>query len=305
MQKLIVSRLFEGSLALLILSMVIFGLVRLMGDPLIALLPMNSTAEDKARLAESLGLDQPLPVQYVRYVASLSRGDFGDSLYVQQPVGDLIAQRLPNSMKLGLAVLAVALLTALPMGVMTAVNKGKWLDSAGQVVGALGQSVPIFWIGLILMQVFSVQFGWLPSNGIGGIEYYILPSVTAGFFMVAIFARLLRSSMLDVLDSDYIRMARVKGLRERTIVWQHAFRNALTPVVTLAGLYIALLVTSLMVVEVVFSWPGMGRLVYEGILHRDFPVVQGVVLVVGAMVIAANLLVDIGYAYLDPRLRTG
>ena len=189
------------------------------------------------------------------------------------------------------------------MGVLSAVYKGTWIDTVSTGIAVLGQAIPVFWLGILLIQLFTVQLGWLPSSGMGGFKHYIMPAFALGFFTVAAITRLLRSSLLEALDSEYIKMARIKGLSEFKVIWKHALRNSLISVVTLGGIYIAILITLGILVEVVFAWPGMGRLLFQGIVFRDFPVVQAVVMISAGIVITSSLLVDIAYAYLDPRIR--
>ena len=290
-------------MALLALSIIIFMMVRLTGDPALLMLPPDAGLEALEDLRHSMGVDKPLMVQYGLFMGDFVRGSFGDSIRSKTPVSDLLKDRLPNSIKLVGAAFAIVLLISIPLGVMSAVYKGTWIDTLCTGIAVLGQAIPVFWLGMILIQVFTVQLGWLPSSGMGGFTHYIMPAFSLGFFTVAAITRLLRSSLLEALDSEYIKLARIKGLSEFKVVWKHALRNSLISVVTLGGIYIAILVTLGILVEVVFAWPGMGRLLYQGIVFRDFPVVQAVVMISAAIVISTSLLVDIAYAYLDPRIR--
>ena len=303
MQRYIVRRVGQALIALFILSILIFGMVRLTGDPTLLMLPEDATEEDMRQLQRALGLDRPVPVQYWVFITNALQGDFGRSIKGQIPVLDIIQERLPHSARLGGASLLVTLLIALPLGVLAAVYKGSVLDTFAQIVAVLGQSMPMFWVGIVLIQVFAVYMRWLPSGGTGTLAHYILPAFTLGWWLVAGIMRLLRSSMLEVLDSEFVKLARIKGLTERKIVWKHALRNSLIPVVTFGGIYMAVLITAAILVETVFAWPGVGRLVYESIVFRDFPVVQAVVLMTAGFVILTSLVVDILYAYLDPRIR--
>ncbi|GIX45933.1 MAG: glutathione ABC transporter permease [Candidatus Tectimicrobiota bacterium] len=305
MYRYVARRCLQALLALLVLSAVVFGLVRLTGDPTLLMLPEDASAEDIARLRRALGLDRPLPVQYWIFLRNALQGDFGRSIRGQVPVRDLIAERFPYSLRLAAASFAITLLLAVPLGVLAAVYKGSWLDRLAQVVAVLGQSLPMFWVGILLIQVFAVQLRLLPSGGTGSVAHYVLPAFTLGWWLVAGIMRLLRSSMLEVLDSEFVKLARLKGLSEARVIWKHALRNALIPVVTFGGIYLAVLITAAILVETVFAWPGLGRLVYEAIVFRDFPVVQAVVLLTAALVIVSSLVVDILYAYLDPRIRYG
>ncbi len=303
MQRYILRRFLQALVALFIMSVLIFGLVRLTGDPTLLMLPEDATAEDMAILQRALGLDRPLPVQYWLFISNAIQGDFGRSIKGQLPVGDIIKERLPHSIRLGAASLLVTLVIALPLGVLAAVNKGSLLDTVAQVVAVLGQSMPMFWVGIVLIQIFAVYLRLLPSGGMGSLAHYILPAFTLGWWLVAGIMRLLRSSLLEVLDGEFVKLARLKGLSETRVIWKHALRNALIPVVTLGGIYMAALITAAILVETVFAWPGVGRLVYESIVFRDFPVVQAVVLLTAGFVIITSLVVDILYAYLDPRIR--
>jgi peptide/nickel transport system permease protein len=303
MHKYIVRRFFHSLLALLALSMLVFLMSRMTGDPTMLMLPDDATREDMARLRHALGLDKPLPVQYWVFLSNAVRGDFGRSIKGQMPVIDMIKERLPNSIKLAAVALCIAVLLAFPLGVVAAVKKDTAIDTVANIVAVLGQSLPQFWVGIVLIQIFAVHLRWLPVAGVGSLAHYVLPAFTLGWFVVAGMMRLLRSSMLDVLGSEFVKLARIKGLPGRTVIWKHALRNALIPVLTFGAIYLAILMTGAILVETVFAWPGIGQLIYQGIVFRDFPVVQAVVLLTAAIVIAVNLLVDITYAYIDPRIR--
>jgi peptide/nickel transport system permease protein len=303
MIRFVLSRLAQSLVTLVILSVVVFVLARTTGDPLHLILPMGATAEDYANARQYLGLDRPYIEQYASFVARAVTGDFGTSIRARRPVGELIRERLPNSLRLAAFAMAVSLAMAFPLGVMAAVKKGTGVDRIAQVVGVLGQSLPTFWVAIILVEFVAGRLQWLPAGGAGGFTSYILPGFTLGWFVVAGLMRLLRSGMLEVLDSEYVKLARLKGVAERRVVWLHALKNALIPVVTFAGIYFAILLTTAIVVETVFAWPGLGRLAYDGITSRDFPVIQAVVLTAAAIVAAVNLVVDCLYAVLDPRIR--
>lgn len=301
--RFFLTRLVQSVVTLLLLSVVVFVLARATGDPLALVLPMVATEEDFANARRYLGLDRPLPVQYFTFIGHAAIGDFGTSIRARRPVGELIRERLPNSLALAAFAMAVSLAFAVPLGVLAAVWKGTAVDLTARVLAALGQSLPTFWVGIVLIEVVAGRLGWLPAGGTGSLAHYVLPGFTLGWFVIAGLMRLLRSSMLEVLDADYVTTARAKGAAEVTVVWRHALRNALIPVVTFAGLYVAILVTTAIVVETVFAWPGMGRLAYEAITARDFPVIQAVVLVTAVIVVAVNLVVDVLYVYIDPRIR--
>ena len=296
-------RLLQSLVALGILSVVVFVLARATGDPLHMILPMSATEEDYANARAYLGLDRPYIEQYFTFVGRAVIGDFGTSIRARRPVSELIRERLPNSLRLAVFAMTVSLAMAFPLGVLAAVKKGSGVDRLAQVVAVLGQSLPTFWVAIVLVEFVAGRLQWLPAAGMGGFSSYILPGFTLGWFVVAGMMRLLRSGMLEVLDSEYVKLARVKGVVEHRVVWVHALKNALIPVVTFAGIYFAILVTTAIVVETVFAWPGLGRLAYEGITSRDFPVIQAVVLTTAAIVAAVNLSVDCLYAVIDPRIR--
>ena len=303
MQRYIVRRVGEAVLALFALSIIIFLMVRLTGDPALLMLPPDAGADALVDIRHSMGLDKPLVTQYGLFIRDYAKGSFGDSLRSKTPVSELIKDRLPNSLKLVGAAAVIVLLISIPLGVLSAVYKGTWIDTLATGFAVLGQAIPVFWLGILMIQLFTVKLGWLPSSGMGGLDHYIMPAFALGFFTVAAIQRLLRSSMLEAMDSEYIKTARMKGLSEFKVVWKHALRNSLISVITLGGIYIAILITLGILVEVVFAWPGMGRLMFQGIVFRDFPVVQAVVLISAAIVIFRSLVVDIAYAYLDPRIR--
>ena len=304
MIRFVFSRVLQSLVALAILSVVVFILARATGDPLQLILPMSATPEDYADARRYLGLDRPYVEQYLSFVGKAVRGDFGTSLRARRPVIELIQERLPNSLRLAAFAMGISLAIAFPLGVLAAVKKGTGLDRTAQVIAVLGQSLPTFWVAIVLVEVVAGRLQWLPAGGsTQGFASYILPGFTLGWFVVAGMMRLLRSGMLEVLDSEYVKLARVKGVVEHRVVWVHALKNALIPVVTFAGIYFSILVTTAIVVETVFAWPGLGRLAYEGISSRDFPVIQAVVLTTAAIVALVNLGVDCLYAVIDPRIR--
>jgi peptide/nickel transport system permease protein len=301
--RFVLVRVLQSLVALAILSIVVFVLARATGDPLSMVLPMGATEEDYANARAYLGLDRPYVEQYLTFVGRAVIGDFGTSIRARRPVSELLEERLPSSLKLASFAMAVSVAMAFPLGVMAAVKKGTTVDRAAQVVSILGQSVPTFWLAIILVEFIAGRLQWLPAVGDETLASYVMPGFTLGWFVVAGMMRLLRSGMLEVLDSEYVKLARVKGVIEPRVVWMHALKNALIPVVTFAGIYFSILVTTAIVVETVFAWPGLGRLAYEGITGRDFPVIQAVVLVTAAIVAVVNLGVDCLYAVIDPRIR--
>jgi len=303
MTRFITRRLAYSLLSLFLLSLTIFLFVRLTGDPAVLFVEPGASQSDLEAIRQQFGLDQPVWVQYVSFIASLVQGDFGQSFYYRTPVFELYLSRLPNSLLLATAAMAFSLLIGIPSGILAAVRVGRFWDSAGKVFALLGLSLPSFWVGLVLILFFSVYLGWLPSSGSGTAAHLVMPAFALGWYFAAAHMRLTRSSMLEVLGSEYIKLARLKGLPESLVIAKHAFKNALIPVLTLAGINLVIMINVAVVVETVFAWPGIGRLLYEGITFRDFPVVQGVVLMGGSMIVVVNLLIDILYAVIDPRIR--
>jgi peptide/nickel transport system permease protein len=301
--RFVVFRLLQSLAALALLSVVVFVLARTTGDPLHMILPMSATEEDYANARRYLGLDRPYVEQYLSFVGRAVTGDFGTSIRARRPVSELLRERLPNSLRLAVFAMGVSLAMAFPLGILAAVHKGTGIDRTAQIVAVLGQSLPSFWVAIILVEFVAGRMQWLPAGGNEGLSSYILPGFTLGWFVVAGLMRLLRSGMLEVLDSEYVKLARIKGVAERRVIWLHALKNALVPVVTFAGIYFSILVTTAIVVETVFAWPGLGRLAYDGITSRDFPVIQAVVLTTAAIVAVVNLGVDLLYAVIDPRIR--
>jgi peptide/nickel transport system permease protein len=303
MKRFVLRRLGYAALSLVLLSITIFLFVRVTGDPTVLLVEPGASRDDLAALRMELGLDRPLLVQYATFVQDVVRGDFGRSFYYRTPVLELYVSRLPNSLLLAVAAMAFSLIIGIPSGILAAVRVGGWWDRAGKIFGLLGLSMPSFWVGLLLILFFSVYLGWLPSSGSGTILHVLMPAFALGWYFAAAHMRMTRSSMLEVLGSEYVKLARLKGLPEALVIAKHAFKNALIPVLTLAGINLVLMVNVAVVVETVFAWPGIGRLLYEGIAFRDFPVVQATVLLGGSMIVVVNLVVDILYAVIDPRIR--
>jgi peptide/nickel transport system permease protein len=303
MKRYVVRRLGYSLVSLFLLSLTIFLFVRLTGDPVVLLVEPGASQADVEAVRRQLGLDRPLWVQYATFMASLGRGDFGQSFYYRMPVLELYWSRLPNSLLLAAAAMAFSLVVGIPSGIVAAVRVNRCWDSAGKIFALLGLSMPSFWVGLIMILVFSVYLGWLPSSGSGTPWHLVMPAIALGWYFAAAHMRLTRSSMLEVLGSEYVKLARLKGLPEALVIAKHAFKNALIPVLTLAGINLVIMVNVAVVVETVFAWPGVGRLLYEGIAFRDFPVVQATVLLGGVMIVFVNLVVDLLYAAIDPRIR--
>jgi peptide/nickel transport system permease protein len=303
MAQFISRRVVYCLVSLVLLSLTIFFFVRVTGDPATLLVEPGASPADIAEIHRRFGLDRPLWEQYGLFMWAVVRGDFGQSFYYQTPVFELYLSRLPNSLELAVTAMIFSLVIGIPSGVLASVRVGRFWDSAGKLFALLGLSLPSFWVGLVMILVFSVYLRWLPSSGAGTPLHLIMPAFALGWYFAAAHMRLTRSSMLDVLGSEYIKLARLKGLPEALVIAKHAFKNALIPVITLAGINLVIMINVAVVVETVFAWPGIGRLLYEGITFRDFPVVQGVVLLGGAMIVVVNLAIDILYAVIDPRIR--
>ena len=256
-------------------------------------------------MRKELGLDRTYVEQYIVWITKLGRGDFGKSFMYRIPVFELYLQRLPASIQLAVAAMAISVILGIPLGIFAAVRVNTWLDSFSNIFGNLGLAMPSFWLGIMLMLIFAVDLQWLPVQGSGTIKHIIMPAVALGLVFTAANMRLARSAMLEVLGSEYIKLARIKGLTENLVILKHAFKNAVIPVLTFACINFALIIQGSVVVESIFAWPGIGRLLFEGISSRDFPVVQATVILGGVMIILVNLLVDLLYAYIDPRIRYG
>jgi peptide/nickel transport system permease protein len=307
-RQYILRRLLYSMVTLWLLTVIVFTAVRFTGDPALLMSDYPGVRpEDLAALRAQWGLDQPYVVQYGVFIRNLARGDLGTSFQFNMPVLDVYLRRLPNSVTLGLAAFLISVAIGIPLGMVSAVRINSVWDSVGKLIALLGLSVPGFFVALLLILLFGVSLGWLPVMGMGqqvwDVRYLIMPAFALGWFSSGSLLRLTRSSMLEVLGSEYVKLARFKGTPERVVIVKHAFRNAMLPVLTLAGLQLVNTINVAVVIEVIFSWPGIGRLLIEGLLSRDFPVVQGVALMAGAMIVAMNLLVDILYAYVDPRIR--
>lgn len=309
MTRYIIRRLLYSILVLWGVTLIVFIALRLSGDPVQLLLSQgNPTKEDIANLRHAMHLDLPLYQQYFSFVTHAVRGDFGDSLRYKTPAFNEVISRMPATLELAVAAYLFALLLAIPTGILSAAHRGGFIDFFSRFISLIGVSFPNFWLGLMLILLFGVRLKWLPVSGRGeglrqSVESLIMPGVTLGVVYAGTLMRLLRSSMLDVLQADYVRTARAKGLNESKILLRHALRNALIPVTTLAGLQIGFLLGGAVIVEVVFSWPGVGRLVVDSINQRDYPIVQAAVTLLAAILILANLAVDLLYAFLDPRIQ--
>jgi peptide/nickel transport system permease protein len=303
MGRYLIGRVVQTVLSMLVVVSIVFVLTRLSGNPVHLLLDVSASERDQEILTHHLGLDRPLAVQYGLYVRNIALGDFGTSILTRRPVTEHIRERLPATVELGVTAMVLSVLLGVPLGMYSAVHRGGRLDRAARVFAVLGQSMPTFWLGLMLILLFGVVLGVLPAGGRGGLLHLILPAFTLGYFTSAAILRLTRSAMLEVLGSDYIKFARLKGLPEPVVLWKHGLRNALLPVVTFAVLLFVQFLGGAVVTETVFAWPGLGRLILESITTRDYPIVQAGVLVLSALYLAGNLCVDMLYSYLNPRIR--
>ena len=302
MLRYLLKRLWHTVFVVIGISVISFFFIHLSGDPVMLMLPADASHQEIETLREQLGFNDPIYEQYFRFAFKAIRGDFGNSLYYKIPAMQLILERLPASLELATAAMLIALIVAVPIGIVSAVRRGSLLDM-GSMLGALfGLSMPHFWLGIMLILLFSVQLGWLPTSGRGTLAHLVMPSLALGLSLTAMFARLTRSVMLEVLNLDYIRTARSKGLKERVVISKHALKNALIPIVTVAGMQFGFLLGGTVIIETVFAWPGVGRLVVQAIFNRDYPLVQSTVLVLAFIFVAVNFLVDMLYMYLDPQI---
>ncbi|OYD07325.1 nickel ABC transporter permease [Paludifilum halophilum] len=307
MLRLVGKRLVQLLMVLLFLSIMTFTLMKLApGDPVLSILQadkLNVTRADEAKLREEFGFDQPLYVQYGKWMQGLFRLDLGHSYLTGEPVWEEMMKRLPITLQLTAGALVVMLFISFPLGILGARYPNKWPDQISRVLALIGASVPSFWLGLFLIYFFAFRFQLLPSTGRDTWFHMILPSLTLGFSLAAVYARLLRAGLLDSLSQEYIRAARARGVPERRILWRHALRGALLPIITVFGTSIGHLIGGSVVVEMLFSWPGLGSMAIEAIFGRDYPVIQGYVLLTGVFVVGMNLLVDLSYRLVDPRIR--
>jgi peptide/nickel transport system permease protein len=303
MATYIARRLVHILIVILMVLTVVFFLTRLTGDPVLFFVPMDTAPTDLEEIRERRGFNDPLYVQYFRFMGDAVRGDFGDSLRQHDPAAELVIRRIPATLELGGAALLLSIIVGVPLGIFSAIHRGSIGDKASTLVAVLGLSVPAFWMGLLLILLFSVYLGWLPTGGRGSIQQLIMPAVTLAAFSVARYARLARSTMLDVLGQDYVRTGRAKGLSENRVIWVHALKNASIPLITITGLQAGHLLGGAVVVEQVFSWPGMGRLLVQSLLNRDFPVVMAAIVFVAIVYTLMSLLTDLAYAWANPEVR--
>ena len=303
MARFILIRLFYALVVAFATSIFVFAMAHKTGDPRTVFLTTYTSQEQWDAWGERWGLDRPLIVQYSIWLGRAARGDLGESLRALRPVKTVIIERIPATLQLAASAAFFSVIIGVPLGVLSAVKRGSLLDYAGRTLALFGQALPPFWLGIMLILLFAVRIDWLPTSGRGGITHYILPSITLGWLTASGLLRIVRSSMLEVLDSEYIKLARAKGVSNRSVIWKHAFRNALLAPLTYAGLLLAAFITGAVVTETVFGWPGLGRLAVQSVNNNDFPTMTGIVLLFTVSYLGMNLLVDIAYAYIDPRIR--
>jgi ABC-type dipeptide/oligopeptide/nickel transport system permease component len=295
-------RIWQSMIVILGVIVITFMISRVLGDPVALLLPPEATPEQRMYYARDLGLDRPMYVQLVVYVGKVLKGDFGQSFRHQEPAMKILLDRVPASLYLTLVATFISVCVALPLGIISAIKRGTIVDRIGMTLALFGQSIPAFWAGIMMILLFSVKLGWLPPSGYGGAKNVILPAVTLAFFFTAATARLTRSSILDVLDMDYVRYARLKGVPERIVILRHVLRNSFITILNIVALQLGLLLGGAVITEFIFSWPGIGRLSLDAIYNRDYPVIQATVVVAAAFFIVINLLVDLIYSATDPRV---
>ena len=303
MQRYILVRLLQAIITLLILSLAVFLSVQLTGDPALYLLGPESTDADYEQLKKNMGLDKPLVVQYGLFLSKVVRADFGDSHISKLPARKELFERFPATLQLAGAAFVLSMVVGIPLGILSAIKRDSILDNLGKFFAVAGIAAPSFWLAIMLILLFGAILGWLPTFGRGGLDHLILPAFVLSWSSMAGVLRLSRSSMLEVMDSEYVKFARIKGLSERLVVYKHALKNACIPVLTFSGLTLAGLLNGSVAIEVIFAWPGIGRLMLQGINQRDFPIIQATVLAAGFFYIITALLVDILYAYVNPRIR--
>ena len=304
MRRFALRRIMLGVLTVFLVSLFVFIASRLSGDAVYLLLPEDATEVEVADMRAKLGLDKPMPVQFLYFLKDAVRGDFGKSYrYTNRQALEVVLERLPATLTLAFSAFAISITCGLLLGVFSATRRGSLTDTGSKLFALIGQSMPSFWVSIMAILIFAVKLGWLPTSGQGGLKYIILPATTTAWFSIASILRLTRSSMLDVLDSEYIKMAKIKGNPTYLIIWKHALRNALIPIVAMAGIQLAHLMGGVVIAETIFNWPGLGSLILEGVNSRDYALVQAGVLVISVTFVTVNLAVDLVYGFIDPRIR--
>lgn len=303
MAQYILRRLFLSIFVVAGVTIIVFMVIRLSGDPTSLMISQTASAEDVAKLRAQMGFDRPVIVQFWDFLTGAVRGDFGDSLRYREPAFGLVLERLPATVQLTVASLLIAVIVALPAGIVSAVKRNTVWDRVAMFLALFGQSMPVFWFGILLILIVSVQLQWLPSSGSGDIRHLILPAITLGLYSTARITRLVRSEMLETISQDFVRTARAKGLREQAVLYRHALRNALIPVVTVVGIEAGGMLGGAVITETVFAWPGIGQLAVRSIFNRDYPTIQAIVFTIACLFVLINLIVDVLYAFLDPRVK--
>ena len=305
MKSYILHRLFQALIVVWGISLITFSLLHLFRDPVLILLPPEATKEDVALLRKEMGLDRPIIVQYFKFLSGMVRGDFGKSFVASRPALGLVLERMPMTLWLAASGLLLAMIISIPLGVLAAVRRNRIHDHTASIFAVLGQAMPLFWLDIMLIIIFAVKLQLLPASGAGSFRHIILPATGIAVSLLPILMRLTRSRMIEILSQDYIRTARAKGLRERAVLFRHALRNALIPVVTILGFQFGMLLGGAVITETIFAWPGVASLVVESIFNSDFPVVQAAVALFAILIVAANLVTDVAVAWLDPKVRFG
>lgn len=303
MKGYMLGRLASGFIVIFLALTAVFFMVRLSGDPVLLFAPMDTSRTNLDEIRERMGFDDPLGLQYARFVGDAIQGDFGESTRERRPALEVVVERLPATLQLGGVALVISVVVGIPLGILSATRHGSGWDTLARVIAVAGQAIPGFWLGLLLILFFSVRLNWLPTSGRGGLDHMILPAVTLAALSTARYARLTRSTMLDVLGQDYIRTAKAKGLGGQAVLWRHALKNASISLITMTGLEIGRLIEGAVIVEQVFAWPGMGRVTVQALLNRDFAVVMAAVVLFAAMYTVANLLADLAYGWANPQVR--
>jgi peptide/nickel transport system permease protein len=302
-KRYVITRVISGVFVIFLALTAVFFMLRLSGDPVLLFAPMDTSRQDMDAIRERMGFNDPLLVQYGRFIQDAAQLDFGNSSRERRPAMEVVTDRLPATIQLGATALVLSVAIGIPLGILSAVKHGSGWDKFARILSVAGQAIPGFWLGVILIMFFSVRLGWLPTSGRGGLEHMIMPAFTLAAFSMARYARLTRSTFLDVLGQDYIRTARAKGLGQNLILWRHAFKNASVSLITMTGLEIGNLIAGAVVIEQVFAWPGMGRVMVQSLLNRDFAVVTAAVVLFAAMYTFSNLLADLAYGWVNPTVR--
>lgn len=303
MKRYVAARLIYGAFVVFLAVTAVFFMLRLSGDPVLLFAPMDTSPKDLDEIRDRMGFNDPLYVQYGRYISNAAQGDFGESTRQRRPATDVVLDRLPATLELGVAALLISILVGIPLGILSATRHGSVWDKLASLFAVIGQALPSFWLGLLFILLFSVTLRWLPTSGRGSLEQLIMPAVTLSAVSMARFARLSRSTMLDVLGQDYIRTAHGKGLSERSVIWGHALKNASISLITMTGLEIGRVLGGSVIVEQIFAWPGMGRVTIQALLNRDFAVVTAAVVLFAIMYTIGNLIADLTYAWVNPQVR--